>query len=90
MNHEKRISRATTIILFLALIRTIAEPFRLQHASGISLTFEIIQPYLLAALITAFGLFAITILQYFERYRWIIAIGVLVIAAMVMIKVKYL
>lgn len=90
MKHEIRLSRATTIIVFLALIRTIAEPFRLHNAAPIPLSFDQIQPYLLAGLICAVGLLVMTVLNYFEHHRWIIAMGVLIIAAMVVIKMIYL
>lgn len=90
MNTEVRISRVTTIIIFLALIRSISEPFRLQHAATSGLPFEQAQPFLLAAVICSVGLLLMTILQYYGRHRWIIAIGVLIIAAMIMIKVHYL
>lgn len=90
MKHEVRISRATTIIILLALIRTIGEPFRLQHGSAATLSFDQIQPYLLAALITAIGLMVMTVLNYYGRHRWIIAMGVLIIVAMVIIKIEYL
>lgn len=90
MKHEIRISKAITIILFLALIRTIAEPFRLQNAAPAALSLGQIQPYLLAGFICAVGLLVITVLNYYERHRWIIAMGVLIIAALVWIKVTYL
>ncbi len=87
---EKRISNATTMIIFLALIRTIGEPFRLQHEASGSLPFNQVKPFLLAAFITAIGLLVMTVLHYYGRYRWIIAMGVLIIAAMVVIKMIYL
>lgn len=68
-----KISKIATIILYLALIRCISEPFRLQYYSATSLTFGDIKPFLIGSLVAALGLFAMTILFYFGRHRIIIA-----------------
>jgi hypothetical protein len=90
MTREIKISKAITIIIFIALIRTISEIFRLQYYSSVSVTFEQIMPFLLAGLIISLSLFAMTILHYYGKYRIIISLGVLTIIAMLVIKYFYL
>jgi hypothetical protein len=48
---ERMISKIAMIAIFLALIRTIAECFRLNYISKHSPTFEILHPFLIGALI---------------------------------------
>jgi hypothetical protein len=79
-----------TVIIFLALVRCIVEPFRLQHYSPKSLTFGTIEPYLIGSLISALGLLAMTILFYFGRYRIIIVISILTIAILFVVRGIYL
>lgn len=83
------ISKICTFAIFLALIRTIAEPMRLQYYSVNIYTYEQIQPYLLAALITATGLLIMTILHYFKRYAWIIGMAVVLVGVMLYIKFHF-
>jgi len=48
---EKMISKIAVIAIFLALIRTIAECFRLDYISKHTTTFEDLRPFLIGALI---------------------------------------
>lgn len=90
LKHQIKISKASTIIIFLALIRTISEPFRLQYYSDKSLTFEQIKPFLIAALITSFALFAMTVFSFYNRHKIIIALAILTIIGMLIVKNIYL
>jgi hypothetical protein len=73
------ISRTATVIIFLALIRCISEPFRLQCYSTTVLTFTELKPFLIGALITAIALLLITIFSFFARDKFIIAVSILTI-----------
>lgn len=84
------ISKISTIILFMALIRCIGEPFRMQYYSDTSLSFAEIKPFLFGALIAATGLLIITVLSYFRKYKSMIAICILSIVALVLVKIIYL
>ncbi len=86
MQNSKKASQIATLILFLALIRTIAEPLRLQYYSHTKLVFLQIKPFLIAGLITATALLAITILFYYARYKTIIAVAIINIIIMLVIK----
>lgn len=86
MQNSKKVSEIATVILFLALIRTIAEPLRLQYYSHTNLVFVQIKPFLIAGLITAAALLAITILFFYARYKTIIAVAIVNIIIMLIIK----
>ncbi len=85
--NAKKISKAAVVVLFLALIRTVAEPLRLQYYSTADLQFAQIKPFLIAGLFTSVSLLAITILNFYERYKTIIVIAVVDIIIMVIIKI---
>src|SRR6266536_1985804 len=86
---RKKISKIATVIIFLALIRCISEPFRLQHYATETLTFGDIKHFLIGSLVTALALFAMTILFYFGRHRMIIAICMLTTAILLIVKWIY-
>ena len=86
---EKKNSIATGII-FLALIRTFSEPFRLQYYSSTPLTFVEIRPFLIGALVAAAGLLVMTILFYFGRYKIILLTCILTINLLLIVKKIYL
>ena len=85
-----KISRIATVIIFLALIRTICEPVRLQYYSSITLTYEKIEPFLIGGLVAAVGLLIMTILSFYNRYKTIIAVGILIIILLLVLKMIYL
>lgn len=84
-----KISRISTLVILLALIRTIAEPLRL-YAYNNNLTFSEIRPFLFAALFCAAGLFAMITFSYFKKYHAINFSAVIVIIGMLLIKLLYL
>ena len=86
----RKISKIATVIIFLALIRCICEPFRLQYYSTTALTFGEIKPFLIGSLVAALGLFIMTILFYFGRHRIIIGTCVLTIVILLIVKKIYL
>ncbi|MBK0382556.1 hypothetical protein I5M32_06235 [Pedobacter sp. SD-b] len=90
MKNEAKIAKIATIIILIALVRTISEPFRLQYYSSLSLTFNQIKPFLIAALITSLGLFAMIIFYYYRKYKVIICLAVLIIIGMLIVKYVYL
>jgi hypothetical protein len=84
-----KISKLATVIIFLALIRSISEPFRLQYYSKTILTFDEIKPFLIGSLVAATALLAMTILFYFGRHKIIIATCILTIILMLIVKKIY-
>lgn len=95
MNTPKSIKRITiiakilTFALFLALIRCIVEPMRLNTVSAQGISFEQAEPFLIASLVVAFSLLIITIFWFKQFAKLIIVFSVLTLAALVVIKVMY-
>jgi hypothetical protein len=85
-----KISKIATIVIFLALIRSVSEPIRLQYYSMTILTYTDIQPFLIGTLIAAIGLLVVTILSYLGRYKTIIATCILTIILLLIVKKVYL
>jgi hypothetical protein len=85
-----KISKIATVIIFLALIRSISEPFRLQYYSKTVLTYDEIKPFLIGSLVAATGLLAMTILFYFGKHKIIIASCILTIIILLVVKKFYL
>ena len=83
------LAKVSTAIVFLALIRTLVEPFRLQHLAQAPPTFLQLRPLLLGALVASIGLLIMTMLYYYRRYVLVIASGVLAIVVLVIIKLLY-
>jgi hypothetical protein len=90
LRDSSKISRIATLIVFLALIRSISEPFRLQYYSETSLGFDEIKPFLMGSLIASVGLLSMTILSYFGRHKMIIATCILTIVILLILKKVYL
>lgn len=90
LRNEKRISRLATIIIIIALARTISEPFRLQYYSSSTLSFEDIKPFLLGGLVISIGLFAMIVFSFYNKYKIVTILAILVIIGMLIIKFKYL
>jgi hypothetical protein len=89
ISDKRKMAGISMGIIFLALIRTISEPFRLQYYSSSTLTFENVKPFLLGSLVSAFGLFAMAILFYYGRYKSIIAVCIVTIAVLLILKGLY-
>jgi hypothetical protein len=83
-------SKVSTVIIFLALIRALSEPFRLQHYSAAILTYNDIKPFLIGSLVAATGLLAMTILFYFGKHTIILLLCLLTVILMLVVKKVYL
>ena len=90
LKDTRRISKLETGIIFLALIRCIIEPFRLQYYSATTLTFPDLKPFLIGSLVAALALFAMTVFFYFGKYKIIIITCVLAIVILLIVKKIYL
>jgi hypothetical protein len=87
---QRKISIIAIVIIFLALIRCVGEPFRLQYYSAKALTFVDIKPFLIGSLVTSLALLIMTILSFFEKYKIINATCILTIVVLLIIKGIYL
>jgi hypothetical protein len=85
-----KVSKIATAIIFLALIRCICEPFRLQYYSASTLTYADIKPFLLGSLVSALGLLTMTVLAYFGKHKIIMATCVLTVIGLLILRKIYL
>jgi hypothetical protein len=88
--NEKKLARIATVVIFLALIRTIGEVLRLQYYAATPLTFLQIKPFVIGALVAAVALLAMTLLSFWLKHKVIITISILTIILMLIIKGVYL
>jgi hypothetical protein len=86
---SQNIAKISTVIIFLALIRSIAEPFRLQYYSSSTLTFSDIKLFLVGALTASVSLLIMTILFYYNRYKTVTGICILTIIMLLILKGMY-
>ena len=86
----RKISLIAIVIIFLALIRCVSEPFRLQHYSAKALTFVDIKPFLIGSLVTSLALLVMTTLSFFGKYKITIATCILTIVVLLVIKGIYM
>jgi hypothetical protein len=77
-------------VLFLALVRCILEPFRLQHYSGIELTLTEIKPFQLGSLVCALALLVMILLFYVNRYKVVVAVAALAVLGLLILKWIYM
>lgn len=90
IKNEVKIARLSIIVIFLALVRCIAEPFRLQAIASEPIYFDEVKAFLIAALLCAIGLISMNLLLFYSKYRSIPFIAFLIILVMLLIKMLYL
>lgn len=73
-------SRVILVVLFVALLRTLAEPL-IRPVSPREL-----KMLLAGALVAALGCLGLTVLGFWGQYRWMIALGGATLAALILIK----
>lgn len=83
------ISRILAIMVMLALIRCIAEIFRLHYYNAASITYEKIEPFMLGALVTSVASLILNILFYFAKYKIAIAVSTITIISLFVLKYIY-
>jgi hypothetical protein len=86
LKYEFRIALLATTIIFLALVRTLAEPFRLQYYSAGGLNYGSLKPLLTGALVAATALFIMAILSFYKKYSGINIISLLAIFLLLLLK----
>lgn len=88
LRHEKRIAIILLLALYLGLIRTCTEFFRLEYVNG-SVPVEHVRGLFAGACAAAVGCLAMTIAFFYSRYRLMMVLFVLAIAGMLVIKSAY-
>jgi uncharacterized membrane protein len=82
----RRLSELAITGLFLALIRTLAEYYRLRYVRGTALALADVAPYLTGGLIAALGAWTAVVAYFVGRYRVATGIVVAVVVAMLVYK----
>jgi len=82
----ERWARVGITIQFLALVRTLAEVYRLRWAAGGRLGFERAQPFVAGGLIAAVFCWLAVTLYFFRRYRAAIVVSIAMVAVMLAYK----
>jgi hypothetical protein len=88
-SRDIKISRIAMVIVFLALIRVIAEYFRLDYSTKEPVTFDILKPYLIGALVCSISCLIMAIFSFYAKSKVIIAIAAFTIIILVFIKIRF-
>ena len=83
----RRVAELAISGLFLALVRTLVEYYRLEYTRGSALTLAEIAPYITGALLAALGVWCAVIAYFVGRYRLSTGIVGGVIVAILIYKV---
>jgi hypothetical protein len=81
-----RLAQLSICVLFLALIRTLAEFFRLKHILGSALHIATIAPYVSSALFTALGTWTAVLCYFAGRNRTAVSVAAVTILALFILK----
>jgi hypothetical protein len=84
--HETTITLAETVIVFLALIRTLTSYYQLQTRPGDILAAGQVQLIVTGSLVAALFCLALTLLSYFGRHRLMHVVFALAIISLALVK----
>lgn len=73
-------------IQFAALIRCLAEYFRLKHILGATLTFSRVEPFLIGALVTSCCLLLAVSIYFFEKHLAAVVVSAANVAILLVLK----
>jgi hypothetical protein len=79
-------ARVGITIQFLALVRTLAEIYRLRHAAGGTMEFVRAEPYVGGGIIAAVLCWIAVTLYFFRRFRASVAVAVLTVVVLLAFK----
>ena len=82
-------SKVFMLIIFLALLRNLAEPVRIKFYATEPLHIEQVEPFMIGALECVIGLLIMTIFYFKEKHMMVIITGVLTIIALFIVKILY-
>jgi hypothetical protein len=85
--HEKKITQAEVVIVFLALIRTITAYYQLKTRPGNIFPAGQAEPIIAGSLVAAVFCLALTLLSFYGRYRVMHAVFALAIISLVLVKI---
>lgn len=86
----ERSAQAGIVLLFVIILRSLGEYFRLEHAYGYALPRHILSEYVGGALIAVVAT-AISVIFYFiRRYRSVVVLVVITILSLLVYKIRYI
>ena len=86
---EEKVAKTSIIVILLALIRCLAEIFRLQSISTTALTVENVKPFILGSLLTAVSVLLMIVLFFYKKYKFIIVTAIVTIILLITLKYNY-
>ncbi len=86
----ERSAQAGIIILFVIILRSLGEYFRLEHAYGYAMPRHILSEYVGGALIAVVATAICVILYFWRRYRSVVVLVGITIVALLIFKIRYI
>lgn len=84
------VARIAIVVQFAALIRCLAEYFRLKHLLGPAFSVTRVEPFVLGALLTSVFELAAVLAYFAERLRLVLAIAAMNVAVLLVVKFFFL
>jgi hypothetical protein len=82
----RRVSELAITGLFLALVRSLAEYYRLRYVRGAALSLAEVAPYITGGLMAALGSWAAVVAYFFGQYRLATGVVAVVIVSLLVYK----
>jgi hypothetical protein len=86
----ERSAQAGIIVLFVIVVRSLGEYFRLERAFGYALPRHILSEYVGGALIAVVATAICVIFYFFRRYRSVVVLVAVTIIALLIFKIRYI
>ena len=86
----ERSAQAGIILLFVIIVRSLGEYFRLEHAYGLAVPRQILSEYIGGALIAVVATAICTIFYFSRRHRSVVVLVVITIIALFAYKLRYI
>jgi hypothetical protein len=85
-NRRHRLAVISITVLFLALVRTLSEIFRLKYVRGGVISYGAAEPYIIGALAAALGCWLAVTFYFFKRETAVVITAVATIGVLLAIK----
>jgi hypothetical protein len=86
----ERAAQAGIVVLFIVIIRSLGEYFRLERLYGYALPRYVFSEYVGGALIAVVATAICVIFYFVRRYRSVVALVVVTIVALLIYKIRYI
>lgn len=86
----ERSAQAGIILLFVIIVRSLGEYFRLEHVYGNALPRHILSEYIGGALIAVVATAICVIFYFARRYRSVVVLVAITIVALLIFKIRYI